>query len=298
MISAVPLNFPEIPYILTFVDKVNERSDGELTIEVVGGPEVIPANDQATALRAGVIDFMIAIFGYYRGAVPEAATPAFSRITPDEERESGYYDWMLEAHMEKLNAYYLGRTIWAEGGLFYTFIDRPVESLEDLEGLSLRVSSTTAPFAEALGINGATLSHSEAYTAIERGVVSGLMTVMSSFEGRSYYEILKYYIDHPYYQQNHGLIMNLDTFNELPDHLQDLVVETAIEIEQGGGEFYTPLVEEVIQRMEQEHGVSPVTFSPDDAEQYLDYAYSSQWEKLAGEELGPAVVAEVRPMLE
>ena len=39
-----------------FIDKVNEKSKGELVIQLVGGPEVVPGSEQPMAVKRGVVD--------------------------------------------------------------------------------------------------------------------------------------------------------------------------------------------------------------------------------------------------
>src|SRR5947209_19600270 len=40
----------------TFVDRVNETGKGVLQIRIVGGPEAVPADGQAQAVKNGVLD--------------------------------------------------------------------------------------------------------------------------------------------------------------------------------------------------------------------------------------------------
>src|SRR5471030_1973081 len=39
-----------------FVDHVNETGKGSLQIRIVGGPEAVPADNQAQAVKSGVLD--------------------------------------------------------------------------------------------------------------------------------------------------------------------------------------------------------------------------------------------------
>src|SRR5882762_6780226 len=39
-----------------FVDRVNETGKGVLQIRIVGGPEAVPADGQAQAVKSGVLD--------------------------------------------------------------------------------------------------------------------------------------------------------------------------------------------------------------------------------------------------
>jgi len=74
-ISAWPLSAEETNLgFLRFVDAVNERAQGELVIEILGGPEVVAESDQFEAVRDGVVDMVHTTPTYYKGEIPEAAT--------------------------------------------------------------------------------------------------------------------------------------------------------------------------------------------------------------------------------
>ena len=46
-------------------EQINQRSNGELRIEFLGGPEAIPGPDQAVALKQGVVDYAFNFAGVY-----------------------------------------------------------------------------------------------------------------------------------------------------------------------------------------------------------------------------------------
>ncbi|MBI4286230.1 MAG: TRAP transporter substrate-binding protein DctP [Chloroflexi bacterium] len=296
MVAAIAVNEAIVKYADRWRKAVNERSGGELTIDLIGGPEVIPAFDQHEAARKGVVDLMYAITGYYESAVPVAATQALSRLSsPAEERQVGYYDLMDKAHREKLNVRYLGRANF--GAKAYTFVTKPVTKLGDLVGVPIRTSRTTAPFAKALGASGVTLAGSEVYAALERGLVQGVMTWISSFHGGRYQELVKYIIDYPFYETNDAILVNLDVWNKLPKNLQDLLTNTMIEFEKGTIEYTQGYERTLLIDMADNYGMRKISFaSPDDAQKYLAMAFDSYWEQL-GKSLSADEIAQLRKML-
>src|ERR671936_694041 len=48
-----------------FVDRVNESGKGALQIRIVGGPEAVPADRQAQAVKSGVLDIASIPPAYY-----------------------------------------------------------------------------------------------------------------------------------------------------------------------------------------------------------------------------------------
>src|SRR6185437_1212877 len=54
-----------------FVDHVNETGKGVLQVRIVGGPEAVPADGQAQAVKNGVLDMAVIPPAYYKSAMVE-----------------------------------------------------------------------------------------------------------------------------------------------------------------------------------------------------------------------------------
>ena len=71
-VSALPKNNIVTQSFFDYVEIVNKAGKGIVHIDIVGGPEALPANQQDTALRNGVIDIQSGPAGYYSGVLPES----------------------------------------------------------------------------------------------------------------------------------------------------------------------------------------------------------------------------------
>lgn len=298
-ISALRSDHAMIHWLDYMVEQVNERSGGELTIKYLGGPEVSSAFDQADAIRSGTFDMAYAITAYYHGTVPEAVTYLSRRDSPAEEREVGLHDYLDQVHQQKLNAKYLGRsTARSKDNVvaFYLWLVPPVETLDDLVGLKIRVAPAYAPWVEGLGAVPISMPHSETYTALERGVVDGLNTPISSTYAHGYMDVIKYQIAHPAMQMEDNFLMNLDTWNSLPKHLQNLVMDIVLEIEAKSAEYFAGIEEKALREIIDDYGVKQISFSPDEAERYVDTAFDASWDKLS-EDLDQATISKLRELM-
>jgi len=182
--------------------------------------------------------------------------------------------------------YYLGR---ANAGWFHLFTNVPIETPYDMAGLKMRVSGTYEAFAKALGASVVTVPYGEVYTALERGTVDGFGWKVVGPADAGWPEVCKYIIEPKIYWDNTEFIVNLDKWNSLPKHLQDLLTNSAIANEK---EFYDIIVNETCPNETQRiagHGDGVDKFSPADTEWYVNLAYSAAWEEVleASPELGP-----------
>ena len=95
----------------------------------------------------------------------------------------------------------------------------------------------------------------------------------------SLYEVLNYWIDHPWGDNNIAVIVNLDTWNRVPKHLQDLMIETFAEMEIEVGPWFEATEAEHLEILVNE-GMEPIYFSAADAKAYTDIAYKATWEAI------------------
>jgi TRAP-type C4-dicarboxylate transport system substrate-binding protein len=185
---------------------------------------------------------------------------------------------MLELHEEK-GLFYLGRSDRSGPGSFYsTYLYDKVEKPEDFAKLTLGSATAGRPAILGWGAAQVMLPPPEFYSAMERHVVDGIagfpMTSMNDYAG---YEIVEYIIDQPYYDSASSMIMNLDTFNSLPEDLQNLLVETFKQAEKELVALTRSDLAAAKQNMMDE-GVEFYKLSPEVNDWYLSSAYNKGWE--------------------
>jgi len=268
---------------------VNERAKGELVIDWVGGPEAIPRYDQAEAVRTGVVDMTAAPFMDYNDLAPAGMSLFLSEVTPMKEHENGFYDFIVGV-LAETNFRYIGRMETSVP--FHIGVEKHVERPQELKGLRIRTAPIYDSFLNALGTVPTTVAISEIYSALERGLVDGYALSFVMASNASLYEVVPYFIDHTFYEAGNVLaIMNLDKWNSLPEHLQDLMLDTMIDFEPGMVERYTAKGKEARQSFI-DGGSEPITFSPADAKWYRDLAYSAMTDDIKAA-VDPATLAKI-----
>ena len=89
-------------------------------------------------------------------------------------------------------------------------------------------------------------------------------------------------------------LMNLKTWNSLPQHLRELMEQTRIDTEPETARLMTGFYNKAKQNMKNA-GVQFVQLPPTDAQRLVDLAYSSQWDKVT--RMQPEAIAKLRTML-
>ena len=94
-------------------------------------------------------------------------------------------------------------------------------------------------------------------------------------------EITKYYIPYGFSQASDMTnIINLDTWNSLPKHLQDLIIDVQLELEVGPYEAFMKELEDKAWQTFVDAGIEVIEFSPADAEWFVNLYYESSWDDL------------------
>jgi len=256
--------------------RINEQSAGELNIKVLGGPDVIPPPEQAEALRKGIIDCLMCPTEYYKGLLPEATVFHLGMLTPAEERESGFYDFMVDRH-KKFGIFYVGRTRAYDP--FFVYLKKKVNKPEDFAGLKIgRSAPLCAPFYQSLGATVVTVQAGEFYSALERGVVDGVGHPSDGMTGLSLPEVAEYLLVEPVYLRNSTVfLMNLKKFNQLPAKLQKIITDTTIAWEKERIDIDKARVESELE-IGKKKGLKFLKFSPEDSKEFFDRAYQVEWD--------------------
>ncbi len=184
---------------------------------------------------------------------------------------------------------------WSGNNPFWFWLNNPLERPGDLAGRKMRTAGLYDEFMRALGIIPVTVSMPEVYSALERGIVEGFGWPMQGPVDYGWTEKAKFCIDHPFYEQNSTIVMNLDVWNGLPKHRQDIILDSAVKSEREMWDANGRGVKEHRQKA-LDDGVTFVKFSPADAEYYLKLAYSTSWEVAKGK-VSPEMYAKLYELL-
>ncbi|MET3506577.1 TRAP transporter substrate-binding protein DctP [Halalkalibacter oceani] len=271
--TAMDLNNLQMLGFPIFQELVEANSDGRVKVEYVGGPEAIPAFNQGEAIATGAVDMAWVASSYYAEMVPEALVSNFTEFTYEEEIENGAIEYLSSLHEEN-NIKLIGR---AAKGQYSIFLKEEVQSMEDFEGLRIRGTSTYLPLLNALGAVALSMPGEEIYSALERGLVDGTAWASFSITDLALQELIEYRVAPNFNTLDTLIIANLDNWNSIPEDLQTIIQDAAIE-------SYYRMAEELDEHIEKENqlleeaGVETINLP--DGEEFQKLALDESWEWL------------------
>ena len=278
-VSAWPKTIFEVQNFMKFLDIVKEKvakeCPGELAIDYVGGPEVMPNREQVEALRNGLVDMVFTTVGYYVSIIPEADGLNLTALRPWEERAKGVNDFLNKIHQEKANAFYLGRL--GSGNPFALYLIKPITKLSDLKGMKIRGSPTHIPFIKALGAQPVVIPPPDVYTALERGLVDGYMWPVGLIRDWGWNEVTKYIVEPFFYEAVNIVLINIEAWKKLPKNLQDLLIAAEEQAEHYAVDRAHSYVQTELTKLQKE-GIKIIKLPPDQAKEFKKLAYDSMWD--------------------
>ena len=258
-----------------FIDVVNEKANGELVIKVMGGPETIPPFELGTAVQKGIVDMAILPTAFFESLVPGVDSAKLSFYTGPEERTNGVYEYISKMY-NKAGLHYLGREA-TNVGFFYLFSKKKIESKDDFKGMKLGGSTAFHGFYNILGASVVTMPPSEYHTAMERGVVDGVVTSLYLSLQLGLPEVAEYLVLPGFYRSTVVFPVNLKKWNELPKNLQDLMTQIMIEYEKTYIDFEEAEKAKAIKKIEAA-GTKVITLAPDVAAWFSNAAREGSWQ--------------------
>lgn len=258
-----------------FIENLKESAPW-IEIDYKGGPEVMAPDVLIEGASSGVFDMASMPGDYYVNQMPAMDLPRFTPYTPMEERDRGITEIYDSMHRDQLGVTYLGRT--AAGMPQLLLSDAPVDEA-DLQRKSIRTSAATSGVVQAINGVPVDLPLGEAYTSLERGVVSGASASAVGSSSLGLQEVVDYYVAPRFYESVANLVMSEKTWENLDQKSQQAITETIAESESEIFEHYLRLSVEETEVLE-EAGVQETILSDEGAQRMLEAAYYENWQSL------------------
>ena len=262
-----------------FVDKVNEKAKGKVKINYRGGPEAVPPVDLGKATQKGIIDLCTTTVGWYEAIVPGVGAMMLTNYTPAEE----FANAELMDYVEKMHAAgglrWLGRAAPTDNDFFYIFLNKKAVKPADFKGMKLGTATAARAAAEAWGAAVTPVKISDYFTAMERKMVDGIPGCPPDvWVNLGCQEVTKYVLDYQFYKSTATAIMNLDSWNKLPDDVKQIMMDTMKEYNVIKAKLAVQREEESRKKLS-DAGVEFYKFDdPNDGKWLIDTAYSAAWD--------------------
>ena len=222
--------------IVYFAENVRERTNGQVDFEVSSYPELgLAGSDMMELVEQGTIEFAQIQPAYVGGTWPTIdiiyVWGLWKDFKSEHEANTALLETLDQGIYDNTGGGKLIYHIWYGGNDQYFFSKRGAER-EDFEGLKTRSHGTTMTDAiNGLGGEGQFMAFAEVYTALERGILDAGVTGAHAGHGQRWYEVTDNLIG-PFISMPMGFeTMNKDTWDTIPEDLQNIVIEEGAKME-------------------------------------------------------------------
>ncbi len=239
-----------------FNDYVEELTGDRIKMNFYPGGQFGGAVAHIEQMQAGAIDFNTDVVEWYGRWNKDFNIFGWGFAFEDDEHfqrfiNSERFNTMKEEMQENNNVRILN-VVPTEPRIFFS--RNPIEGVEDLQGITMRVPEIEAYLKvwEGLGTNPAQIPWGDLYTSLRTGVVDaaeGPLTLSYEdrlHEGGSYVYLTNHIIN------SVSFAMSEDKFQSLPDDLKEKVEEAAILAGEWAMERSAVMVEEFIERYKED----------------------------------------------
>ena len=216
--------------------KANEYSNGTITIEIFPGGQLGDDRAMLDQVAAGALDMTFAETGRLGLWEPELEIFGYPfafddydhlvRTLNETEYGKGIYS-KLEARGWKILAD-------AYNGTRQTTSNKPIESIEDMKGMKLRVPNAEAnlAFANYSGAAATPMPFADVYLALKTNAVDGQENPLSTIDAQKFYEVQDYSALTGHIINDNNYIISKIVFDKLSPAQQEAITKATVEAAQ------------------------------------------------------------------
>jgi TRAP-type C4-dicarboxylate transport system substrate-binding protein len=231
-------------YMGQWCKEVEKRTNGRVKVTLFPGSTLTPSTQTYAGVIKGIADIGLSFHSYTKGRFPLCEVIdlplGYKSAVVGGKMVNEFYRKFKPKEFDEVKVLY-----------FYTtqphrlFTQKSVNNLEDLKGLKIRATGTTAAVSKALGAVPVAMPITEAYDSLKRGVVQGISINYEPMKGWKLAEVVSHCTEYSSaYAHAFYVVMNKNKWNDLPVDIQKIIEKINEEWVQNFGPLWDELEKE------------------------------------------------------
>lgn len=226
-----PEGYPTVVAVQKMGEMLQERSGGRICVEVFHSAQLGQEKDTIEQTQLGVIDLNRVSLGPFNNIIEETKVFSLPYIFSGTDHMHKVVDGEIGDKIlgEFQNHQLVGLAYYDGGSRSFYNSQKPITSIEDIEGMKFRVmqSDVFVDMVDALGGNATPLPYGEVYSSIQTGVIDGAENNWPSYESSGHFEVAGFYTLDQHLIVPEVLVMSQAAWNKLSAEDQALVRQAA-----------------------------------------------------------------------
>ena len=279
-------------YCKEFAQKLNEKSDGRINLDIYPVGQIGDALQQCELLQNGGVEFAIISPGNTGTVVPENQLFSLHFLFPEDMDKTQEVLKNSEALNVMLNEKYIAKKIqplsyWTEGAMQWTS-NKPLNAPDAFKGLKFRTMQSPMIIAayEAYGANPTPMSYTEVYSGLQLNMIEGQENPISAIYTSKFYEVQKYLTEANSNLYVTATCVNPDFYNSLPEDIQGIIDETVDEMIPRSFEIQEELNGGALDKITAASDIQVVKLTDEEREAFKEKAMTAydEYGKIVGED--------------
>lgn len=218
-----------------FAETVSKRTEGTLTIKIFPAGSLVKGMEELDALKTGSIDLSLFTDPWHQGSIPLLGIETLPFLYKDER---GVQRALKAGVGNALRKEFLKHNIvaldWLSWGFLELYGKSDFTDPKNLKGMKIRTpSDIVAQTIKQFGASPAFIATAEVFQAVQRGTIDGMVTSMTAFYARKFYEIAKFGSLVYMWGNPATLVVSKVSWDKLPPEWQKILQEEATHIASG-----------------------------------------------------------------
>jgi len=283
----------ETELIQKWIDTIENETNGKLRITSYPDELMLDAEEIYDGVVTNEIDIGLSVFSYSRERFPLLEVFELPGIMYNNSRVASMVAWhgIKELRPNEVKDSQLMMVFATGPGDMFS--KRPIQNLEDLQGLEVRATGRNADMLDLLGATPISMSQSDTYEALQSGVVKANLSPPEVLKNWKQAEVVEYSTSTPFlYNTLFFLNINLDVWNSLSDDTKNKIesINEELQVEIAIG-LWDRMNEKALKWAVEEKGLNLISLSETEMDRWKekvkpvqqDYINKMEEQNLSGE---------------
>ncbi|WP_265500013.1 TRAP transporter substrate-binding protein [Paracoccus beibuensis] len=252
---------PTVEAMETFARLVEEKTGGDVTVQFFPDGQLGGEREMVEMVQGGALDMTKVSGGLLESFAPIYGVFPMPYLFDDQDH---FYRVMDDAaimdpiYQSTADLGFTGLTYYNSGARNFYTVKTPVETVDDLKGLKIRVlqSPTAIRMTELLGATPVAMGQAEVYTSLQQGVLDGAENNEFALTIARHAEVAKHYSTDGHSRIPDILLIGTAAMERLTEEQRTAVAEAARESTEFHKSVWDAAVEEAAAQSRDEFGVT------------------------------------------
>ncbi len=237
MAEVHPAGYPTVVAMENLGKKLEDATDGELKYRMFSGGVLGSEKEVVEQLQIGAVQMTRVSLGTLGPVVSDVNAFNMPFVFRDHEHMRKVIDGEIgQELLDKItdSEFNMVGLAWMDGGVRNIYTKEPVRSIEDLQGMKIRVIGNPLfiDTLNAMGAQGVAMDTAEIFSALQTGVVDGAENNPPTLLEHNHYRTAKHYTLTGHLILPEPIVMSKTAWNKLTPEQQELVKTYAKEAQQ------------------------------------------------------------------